>query len=50
MKKRGKKAVAVEAIVWWVIAVAVLVIILIFAAILKDKLWGIGDYLKNLFR
>jgi hypothetical protein len=50
MKKRGKKAVAVETIVWWLIAIAVLVIMLILAGILKNKLWEIGSYLKNLFR
>jgi hypothetical protein len=44
-----KKAVAVETIVWWVIAIAVLVVMVIFAAVLKDKLWEIGKYLKNLF-
>ena len=53
MKKRkifGKRAVAIEGLVWWVIAIAVLVIIVILAIVLKDKLGDIGGYLKNIFR
>ena len=58
MKKRdkreikgiGKKAVAIEGLVWWIIGIAVLVIMIILAVVLKDKLWDIGSYLKNLFR
>ena len=50
MKKRDKKAIAIEGLVWWVIAVAVLVIMVIFAVVLKDKLGDMGSYIKNLFR
>jgi hypothetical protein len=53
MKKRkriGKRAVAIEGLVWWVIAIAVLVIIIILSIVLKDKLGDIGGYVKNLFR
>ena len=58
MKKRdkkeprdiGKKAVAIEGLVWWIIGIAVLVIMIILAVVLKDKLWDIGSYIKNLFR
>jgi len=49
-KKGDKKAVAVEELVWWLIGVAVLVIMIILTVVLKDKLWGIGGYIKNLFR
>ena len=49
-KKLDKKAVAIEGLVWWLIAVAVLVIMVILAVVLKDKLGGIGSYLKNLLR
>jgi len=49
-KKIGKKAMAIEGLVWWIIGVAVLVIMIILAVVLKDKLWDIGSYLKNLFR
>jgi hypothetical protein len=50
MKKRGKKAVAIDSLIWWIIAISVLVIILITSIIFKDKLMSIGDYLKDLFR
>lgn len=50
MKKRNKKGVAIEGLVWWVIGIAVLVIMIILAVVLKDKLAEIGIYLKNLFR
>ena len=49
-KKRDKRAIAIEGLVWWVIAIAVLVIMLILAVVLREKLAGIGTYLKNLFR
>jgi len=47
---KSKKGVAIEGLVWWLIGVAVLAIMIILAIVLKDKLWGIGSYLKNLFR
>jgi len=50
MKKRNKKAVAIEGLVWWVIAIAVLAIMIILAVVLKDKLVSLGGYIKNLFR
>ncbi len=49
-KSKNKKGVAIESLVWWVIAIAVLVIMIVLAVLLKGKLGGIGDYLKNLFR
>jgi hypothetical protein len=49
-KRTSKKAVAVENLVWWMIAIAVLAIMIILAVVLKDKLWGIGAYIKDLFR
>ncbi len=48
--KLGKKAIVVETLIWWVIAIAVLVIVIILAVILKDKLWEIWSYLKGVFR
>lgn len=48
--KIGKKAVAIEGLVWWVIAIAVLVIMIILAVVLREKLTGIGSYIKNIFR
>ena len=47
---RNKKGVAIESLVWWVIAIAVLVIMIVLAVVLKDKLAGLGSYIKNLFR
>lgn len=49
MKKRGKRGVALEQLTWWLIALAVLAIILIFAYLLKDKLVGMVEYIKNIF-
>jgi len=50
MEKRNKKGVVIDNLVWWIIAIAVLVIILVLAVLLRGKLTGLGDYLKNLFR
>lgn len=47
MKKRG---MAIEGLVWWIIAVAVLAIIIIVSIVLKDKLAEIASYLKGIFR
>jgi len=47
---KNKKGIAIEGLVWWIIAIAVLVIIIVLAVVLKDKLAEIGSYLKNLFR
>jgi len=47
---RNKKAIAIEGLVWWIIAIAVLAIIIVLAVVLKDKLFDLGGYIKNLFR
>ena len=49
-KKTGKKAMAIEGLVWWIIAIAVLAIMILLAVVLKDKLGDIGGYIKNIFR
>ncbi len=49
MKKEDKKAIAIEGLVWWIIGIAVLVIMIVFAVVLKDKLFEIGGHIKNLF-
>ena len=49
-KMKGKKGMAIESLVWWIIGVAVLVIIIVLAVVLKDKLADIGSYIKNIFR
>ena len=48
--RMNKKGIAIEGLVWWVIAIAVLVIMVILAVVLKDKLGDIGNYIKNIFR
>ena len=50
VKRMNKKGIAIEGLVWWVIAVAVLVIMVILSVVLKDKLGDMGSYIKNLFR
>lgn len=47
---KGKKGVAIENLVGWIIGIAVLATMIILAVVLKDKLWDLGAYLKNLFR
>ncbi len=50
MKMKNKKGVVIKHLVGWIIAIAVLVIVIILAVILKDKLWELGSYFKGLFR
>lgn len=47
---RNKRGLTWEELMPWLIGIAVLVIILIFSYLLKDKLVGMIDYIKNLFR
>jgi len=49
MKKRNKKAIMSSTLLGWIIAIVVLVIIILFSVFLKDKLFDLGDYIKNLF-
>ncbi len=44
-----KKGVVSSSLVWWIIAIAVLVTMIILAVILKDKLWNLESYMKGLF-
>ena len=48
--KKSKKAIVQSTLIYWLIAIVVLVVIIIFAVFLKDKLFALGDYIKNLFR
>jgi len=50
VNKKDKRGVAIEGLVWWVIAIAVLVIMVVLAVILREKLGDMGSYIKNLFR
>jgi hypothetical protein len=50
MKKEGKKGVVQSTLIYWLIAIVALVIIIVFSVFLKDKLFALGDYIKNLFR
>lgn len=49
MKNSGKKGVMNSTLIGWLIAVAVLALLIIFAVLLKDKLIGMIGYIKNLF-
>ena len=51
MEKRGKdkKAIMNSTLLGWIIAIAVLVIIILFSVFLQDKLVGLADYIKNIF-
>ena len=49
-KMKNKRGVAIEGLVWWVIGLAVLVIMIILAVVLRERLAGIGSYIKGLFR
>lgn len=46
----GKRGIIWDTMMPWLIATVVLVIIILFAYLLKDKLIGMGEFLKNLFR
>ena len=50
MKGMNKRGIAIEGLVWWIIAIAVLAIMVVLAVVLKDKLGDIGSYIKNIFR
>lgn len=52
MKKRGKKkgAIETEMLGWWILGIAVLVILVIGLFILKGKGTGAIEYIKNLLR
>ncbi len=52
MKKRLKdnKAMEIEMLGWWIIAIVVLVIMLIGYFILKDKGIDAIEYIKNMLR
>ena len=47
---KSKRGVLNSTLIYWLIAVVVLAIIIIFSVFLKDKLFALGDYIKNLFR
>ena len=48
--EKDKKAMELEMLGWWVIAIVVLVIIVVGIVILKSKGISALDYIKNLFR
>jgi len=51
MKKRiNKKGIVSDYLPWLLIAIAILAILLIFFAVLKDKGVGLIDKIKDLFR
>ena len=46
---KGKRGIALESLIWWIIAIAVLAIMVVLAVVLKDKLFSLGSYIKGLF-
>ena len=48
MKKKG--AFEMDQLAWWIIGIAVLVVVIIGLFILKEKGVGAMQYLKNIFR
>jgi hypothetical protein len=46
---KGKKGIAISVLLGWIIGIAILAIILVFAVLLKDQLSGMVGYIKNLF-
>ena len=48
--KKDKKAMELEMLGWWIIAIVVLVIIIVGIVILKSKGISALDYIKSLFR
>jgi len=47
---KGKRGIAIEGLVWWIIGIAVLAIMVVLSILLKDKLLNAGEYIKNIFR
>jgi len=50
MKKRGKKGMEMEMVIWFIIAVVVLAFILIAIFFMKGTGFGLVDKIKNIFR
>jgi len=47
---RGKRGLWQEPIVWWIIAIVVLILVLIFYTVLSGKIEGAIDYFRNIWR
>ncbi len=47
---KGKRGIIWDHMIPWLIAIVILVVIVIFAYLLKDRLIGMGEFLKNIFR
>ena len=50
MGKKNKKGIEIEMLGWWIIALAVLVLLIIGVVILRAKGINALDYIKDLFR
>ena len=50
LKIRGKKGIELEALGWWIIGVAVLIIMVIGYIYLKGKGSSALDFIQNLFK
>jgi len=47
---KSRKAMGMEVLGWWILAIAVLIIMIIGFIVLKGKGTGAIEFLKNLFR
>jgi len=47
---KNKRGQMWDTLVPWIIGIAVLVIIIVLAVVLKDRLIGFGEVIKNIFR
>ena len=46
---KDKRGIAISVLLGWIIGIAVLATVLVFAVLLKDQLTGMLGYIKNLF-
>jgi len=47
---KGKRGQIWDHLTPWIIAITVLVIVLVFAFLLRERLGAMGEYIKNIFR
>jgi len=50
IKIRGKKAMELETLIWWIIAIVILVVIVVASIVLRNKGVNALDYIQDLFR
>jgi len=48
--RKDKRGIVISTLLSWVIGIVVLVIVILFAVLLKDKLFDLLGYIGDLFR